>query len=178
MKRCKCGNECAGNAKICPKCGHRFTHILTKFIAVVFGLGLLGAIFGGHSSSSENSTLPNTTSPSTQAVSAKPVKLLTPAELEAARKRAAVANEHSQEQARIAYAKFMENNLLRANFNVDVVAYGPKHQYLEMKWVLASKSLAFNFTEQQQDALSQMKSEGFKKFTITDGYDESWTWTL
>jgi hypothetical protein len=26
MKKCKCGDEVAGNPNFCPRCGHRFTH--------------------------------------------------------------------------------------------------------------------------------------------------------
>lgn len=82
------------------------------------------------------------------------------------------------EQLRILYAKNLENNLLRNDFNVDVIAFGPQHTKLKMKWIGVNKSLAFRFTEEQQDMLRQMKNEGFTTFTMTDGYDDSWTWTL
>ena len=36
-----------------------------------------------------------------------------------------------------------------------------KEHSLETQWVLASKSLAFQFNEQQHDTLQQMKGEGF-----------------
>lgn len=94
------------------------------------------------------------------------------------RKKVAAEQDRQQEQVRNAYAKFLENNLLRNDINADVVAYGPKHKYLKLKWVLANKALAFNFTEQRQDLLRQMKSEGYTKFTITDGYEDSWEWNL
>ncbi len=38
MKTCKCGNQVANNARFCTKCGHRFTHPFTKFVAVCFAL--------------------------------------------------------------------------------------------------------------------------------------------
>ncbi len=48
MRKCKCGNDVASNAKACPKCGHRFTGAFTKFVAwsflIVFGIGVLGVI--------------------------------------------------------------------------------------------------------------------------------------
>ncbi|HKM79598.1 MAG TPA: zinc ribbon domain-containing protein [Candidatus Acidoferrum sp.] len=48
MRKCKCGNDVANNAKFCPKCGYRFTGCLTKSLAWFFGIaiafGLLIAI--------------------------------------------------------------------------------------------------------------------------------------
>jgi hypothetical protein len=106
---------------------------------------------------------------------------LSPAERRArakAQQKAKGEADKAQEKARIAYAKFMENGFLRNNMNVDVFAHGPRHTHLTMRWVLASKALAFQFTEQEQDTLQSMTREGFKKFTISDGYNESWTWDL
>lgn len=37
VKKCDCGNQCAGNAKFCPKCGYRFTSGFVKFLAVIIG---------------------------------------------------------------------------------------------------------------------------------------------
>lgn len=92
--------------------------------------------------------------------------------------REAKESAEAEEGLRLEYAKTVEESLLRSNMNVDVTAYGPQHKFLKLKWVLASKALAFNFSEQRQDMLSQMRQYGFTKFTITDGYDESWTWNL
>jgi hypothetical protein len=47
MKKCKCGNDVARNAKACPKCGHRFTGTFTKSLAVLFGIIVVMAIIGG-----------------------------------------------------------------------------------------------------------------------------------
>ena len=106
---------------------------------------------------------------------------LTPEEkrqIEAEHKKAAAEQEAAEEQARMAYAKFMEESLLRKDMNVDVIAYGPKHKYMKLKWVLVSKAVAFNFGEQRGDLIKQMRDMGFSKFVLTDGYDESWTWDL
>lgn len=43
MKTCGCGNQVANNARFCTKCGHRFTHPFTKFVAVC--LALFGLLF-------------------------------------------------------------------------------------------------------------------------------------
>lgn len=127
---------------------------------------------------------PAATTPATVAVAPKPVvppKVLTTAEknqLAANAKKAAAENEKTQEVERVAYAKVMEETILRGGHSVDVVAYGPKHQNLKLKWALVSKAMAFNFFDETPGLWDQMKSEGFKKFTITDGYDESWSWAL
>lgn len=70
MKACKCGNQCADNARSCPKCGYRFTHPLTKaiagFFALIIILMIIGAAIGNN---------PSTTStPSTPANSAQKEK--------------------------------------------------------------------------------------------------------
>lgn len=125
--------------------------------------------------------IPSTPTPAVSAQPSLPLKSLSPAEKGAvakAQKTAHAEAEKNEETVRIAYAKLIENNLLRNNMNVDVYSHGPKHSQLTMKWVLASKSLVFRFSEEQQDTLQQMKQVGFKKFTITDGYDQSWSWNL
>ena len=56
MRKCKCGNDVADNAKACPKCGHRFTSGPVKFLAwvlgIFFGLGVLGSMMHSGSGSS------------------------------------------------------------------------------------------------------------------------------
>jgi hypothetical protein len=54
MKKCKCGQMVASNARFCPHCGNRFTHPFTKLIAWFFGIvivmAFIGAIVGGSGS--------------------------------------------------------------------------------------------------------------------------------
>jgi len=46
MRKCKCGNPVAGNARFCPKCGHRFTSLVTKLVVLFFvAPALLGVVF-------------------------------------------------------------------------------------------------------------------------------------
>jgi hypothetical protein len=72
-------------------------------------------------------------------------------------------------------AKTMENQLLGKGLNVDVNAVGPHYTTLRLKWILVSKMTAYQFTQDGQDTLRGLERAGFKHFTITDGYDESWT---
>ena len=47
MRKCKCGNQIANNAKTCPSCGHRFTSGLVKGVAVIFALPFFILIVAG-----------------------------------------------------------------------------------------------------------------------------------
>lgn len=40
LKTCKCGSFVAPNVKVCPNCGHRFTHPFLKAIAWIIGISL------------------------------------------------------------------------------------------------------------------------------------------
>ena len=61
MRKCKCGNDVANNARTCPKCGYRFTSGPVKFLAwflgISIGLALLGILIG--ESGSENASKGN-----------------------------------------------------------------------------------------------------------------------
>lgn len=110
-----------------------------------------------------------------------PPKPLTAAEkrkAEAEQRQAALLQDKADEQARIVYAKVMEDRLLAAGYDVDVTSYGPKHKFLKLKWVLTNKVLAYQFSHTNSEMWGTMRSAGFAKFTITDGYDFSWYWDL
>jgi len=52
VKKCVCGNPVANNARVCPNCGHRFTHPFVKFLAWFFGISFaIGIISSGSSNS-------------------------------------------------------------------------------------------------------------------------------
>jgi hypothetical protein len=89
-------------------------------------------------------------------------------------------NAEAQEVTREAYAKSLEKNLLSEDMDVDVDAIGPRHTILRIKWVMASKVLAYKMTESgsMQQNLQDMRAIGFRKFVVWDGYDNSWSWTL
>jgi len=38
MKKCKCGQMIASNARVCPHCGNRFTHPFVKGLAWLMGI--------------------------------------------------------------------------------------------------------------------------------------------
>lgn len=79
---------------------------------------------------------------------------------------------------RVAFAKDVENRMLAQGINCDVVAIGPKHTILKFKWALVSKVTAYQFAHSDSDMWKEMERQGFKKFIISDGFDEEWSWTL
>jgi hypothetical protein len=44
MKNCSCGSQLASNALACPKCGKRYTSVVTKIVVVVVVLLVLAFI--------------------------------------------------------------------------------------------------------------------------------------
>jgi len=89
-------------------------------------------------------------------------------------------DEAGMEEARKAYAKTLERNLLDQDMDADVDAIGPGHTTLRLTWVLATKLFVYKFTQSEQtlEEFQDMRALGFKKFVIRDGYDRSWTWNL
>jgi hypothetical protein len=74
-------------------------------------------------------------------------------------------------------AKAFENNLLNLGYDVDVNAVGKDHTTLRIKWLFVSKVLAHQLS-QKPDFFEEPRKLGFKRIEITDGYDETWYWTL
>jgi hypothetical protein len=60
MRKCNCGNDVADNARMCPKCGHRFTSRAVKMLAWFIGLmaacGLLAVMLSNGPSAPTPST--------------------------------------------------------------------------------------------------------------------------
>ena len=84
------------------------------------------------------------------------------------------------EQIRIrkTYAKTIEDKMLDAGMNADVYTRGRDATILVVKYVLIDKVLIHNFDKQNGEVLSQAKAVGFRKVTLTDGYEDSWSYDL
>ena len=102
---------------------------------------------------------------------------------EQARVQTAEARKHAVEEAalnralRDSMAQTLENKLLDEGYNVDVKAIGNDHTTLHIKWILVSKVLAHQLS-QEGSFFSNARAVGFKRVEITDGYDETWYWKL
>jgi hypothetical protein len=154
-----------------PRTVGRDVTVILGIVAVVFAIAAISIAVSAVSSAP--AVQQQHSNPAAVEAAPPPSPPRTPAQLKQDAKDEAIL----LETARQAAAKVMENNLLGQGFNVDVNAIGLHHTTLRLKWILVSKVTAYQFS-QQGDTLQGLKDMGFKKFTITDGYDESWTWTL
>jgi hypothetical protein len=80
-------------------------------------------------------------------------------------------------QARKEFAKQYEYGLLEQGMNVTVTTHGDRATTLKVKWILVSRVTAHEMSK-DAEFFQTLRDLGFKKFIITDGYDESWYWDL
>jgi hypothetical protein len=90
---------------------------------------------------------------------------------------AAVDVAREAELVRIELANSIEKKLLLQGYSVDVNAIGSKHTVLRFKWALVTKALSYQVAN-DPEFIDQIRTSGFKKMVLTDGYDEVWTITL
>lgn len=79
--------------------------------------------------------------------------------------------------ARKDFAKAYEHNLLDEGIDATVTVHGSKATTLKVKWILASRVVAHEFSE-NAEFFQGLRDLAFKKFILTDGYDFSWYWDL
>lgn len=84
------------------------------------------------------------------------------------------AKKAAQEVLRIAYRRQLEDLMLSKGLNVDVTLAGKQNDRLTIKYVLASKVTAYQFSHSEFP--NQWSDMGFSKVILTDGYNESYTW--
>jgi hypothetical protein len=169
MRKCKCGNQVARNAKACPQCGHRFTSGTVKFlgwfIVIVFALGGLGAMIGGSDSQSSANTPPAATAPA-----AAPTVPPTPQQVAKIK----IA-------ARQDYAKELEKSLLSKGLDAHVTVVGQGIDTLRISWAAMSRPVVYNMIN-SEGTQKEIPSLGFKKIIFTDDGSfsedspESWTY--
>lgn len=82
------------------------------------------------------------------------------------------------EPNRIDYAKGLENRLLDQEMNCDVKATGVLHQTLWLKWGGVNKVFAHKISKGDWSYYDDAKRLGFTKLTVTNGWDESYSWKL
>ena len=83
----------------------------------------------------------------------------------------------TQALARSLFAKELENHYLDKGINADVTTSGPDKANLHIKWALVSKVAAHQLGK-NGEFWKSMRQLGFKKVILTDGYDESFSWTV
>jgi hypothetical protein len=82
-----------------------------------------------------------------------------------------------QETARRVYARQFEIRMLDQGMDATVTVRGEHGTTLHMKWILVGRVLAHQMS-QEPELFEKMREMGFKRFIITDGYDETWSWEL
>lgn len=74
------------------------------------------------------------------------------------------------------FAKEYERKLLDKGMDVYVTTIGKDCSTLKLKWVLVSRPLVHQICN-EDGMMGTLRSLGFKKFILADGYDKSWTIT-
>jgi hypothetical protein len=164
MRKCKCGNQVANNAKACPQCGHRFTSGFVKFLAwsflVVCVISFIGVLAGTDSPSTQSA-------PVVAAAPPPPPKPKTPAELVAIRK---------------AYAKVIDKQLLDMGIESKTYTSGAHAKTLVIEDALAGR-VRQNSIQQNGKLFDNLRTLGFSRLEYTNGfegdlsYDVVWTIT-
>ncbi len=77
-------------------------------------------------------------------------------------------------QARLAFAKTYEKELLQQGMDASVTTQGEDHSVLYIRYLLMDKPFVSKLSSNKEfiDTLQRME---FKKVQLTNGYDESWT---
>jgi|HubBroStandDraft_4_1064222.scaffolds.fasta_scaffold358963_2 hypothetical protein len=174
MKKCKCGNAVASNAKFCTKCGHRFTSGFTKFVAlmvVVFGFFVIIAIITASNSGSATSGPVAAQKPQpASAPTGPPAKPKTPAQLTA-----------QQVAARKAYAAVIDQQLLDMSIESKTFTQGTQAKTMVIQDVLAGR-VRMHALGQNSTVFSQLRALGFTHLRYTNSFEsdlnETYDWDL
>jgi hypothetical protein len=164
MRNCKCGNAIASNAKFCPKCGHRFTSRLTKFVAlmlVVLGFFVFIIIIVGSNSDSAtgSSVTAQTSAQPASAPNRPPAKPKTPAQLAA-----------EQIAVRKAYAPVIDQQLLDSGIESKTFTQGAQAKTIVIQDALAGR-LRVNAISKNSKMFVQLKALGFTHLRNTNGFE-------
>jgi hypothetical protein len=80
-------------------------------------------------------------------------------------------------QQRLEYARRLESNFLDNSLDIDVSTSGASATTLKMKYILAGRVFAHQMS-QNTEMWTQLRTLGFRRLELTDGYDFSWAWTV
>jgi hypothetical protein len=96
---------------------------------------------------------------------------------QAVQQAAEAANLAATARERRALAATLESRFLDEGMDVTVTTRGKHATTLHMRWILVSRVTAHQFSKNVQ-MFENLRAKGFKRLEISDGYDESWYWTL
>ena len=72
-------------------------------------------------------------------------------------------------------AELMDQQVLQAGYNVEISDLEGKNLALRIKYALMNRALVYQIMQQLDT--SGLWDNGFKKVILTDGYDDTWTYT-
>lgn len=79
-------------------------------------------------------------------------------------------------QRRITYAKMVEERFLDGGMDVRVEAVGKQEDTLRFTWILANRVTVHDMHKRLD--FDDLRTWGFRRVELTDGYDSSWHWDL
>jgi hypothetical protein len=79
--------------------------------------------------------------------------------------------------ARQRFAEEYEKKMLTKGMDFTVRATGPQRRTLDMKWILVSRPLAYQLS-QDQEVVENLQQMGFRRVIIGDGHDERYSFTI
>lgn len=160
MRKCKCGNDVANNAKACPKCGHRFTSGFVKFLAwfclIVFGIMIVGIIAAENSGNPPAVAQSMASTPASKPVTTPaPAPKKTPADLIAARK---------------TYAKVIDQQLLDMGIESKTYTMGAQAKTLVIEDALAGR-VRQNAIQKNDALFDNLRTLGFTRLEYTNSFE-------
>jgi hypothetical protein len=97
-------------------------------------------------------------------------------EAAAADKKNAIEAARDAEDERVRFAAHLENGMLDGGMDIKVRTGGLNHTTLFVQWILADRVLVHEW--QKSLDFDALRSLGFRRIEVTDGYDHTWTWKL
>lgn len=174
----RCGTSLTTSYVYCPVCGTRLEGVraaakpsVVGYVVVCCLLGLIGLIFIfgsviGKTSKSEP--------PPPQWVAAPPGRKVSPP-LNEEPGTAKPLTPKEKAALRKLKAEMMDQMMLQAGYNVEISDVEGKNPALRIKYVLMNRALVYQIVQKLDT--TDLWDDGFKKVILTDGYDETWTYT-
>jgi len=107
-------------------------------------------------------------------VAAPPGRKVSPSlNAESSKARSLTRKEHAA--LRKMMAELMDQQVLQAGYNVEISDLEGKNPALRIKYALMNRALVYQIMQQLDT--SGLWDNGFKKVILTDGYDDTWTYT-
>lgn len=79
--------------------------------------------------------------------------------------------------SREAFANYAEEHFLKSGHDFHVTVNGPNKTTITFKYVLMSRPMVYKINN-ETSFMTRLRSEGFRKLIMTDGYNETWTVNL